>query len=112
MLSSTSFAYADSPTIYSVSVTQSSEPYYIDDGPVRHRTPPKSIVCTITPYGVNIPSVNVEDIIAYDVFTPVGDCIASFTSEQDFISFIYGINGTFEIRIHIDGYVFHGFTQL
>lgn len=112
MLSSTSFAYADSPTIYSVSVTQSSEPYYIDDGPVRHRTPPKSIVCTITPYGVTIPSVNVEDIIAYDVFTPVGDCIASFTSEQDFISFIYGINGTFEIRIHIDGYVFHGFTQL
>lgn len=112
MLSSTTFAYADSSTTYSVSVTQSSEPYYIDDGPVRHRTPPKSIICTITPDGVNIPSVSAEDIIAYDVFSPVGDCIASFTSEQDFISFIYGINGTFEIRIHIDGYVFHGFAQL
>lgn len=112
MLSPTTFAFADSPTTYSVSVTQSSEPDYIDDVPVRHRTPARPIICTITPDGVNIPSVDTEDIIAYDVFSPAGDCIASFTSEQDFITFIYGINGTFEIRIHIDGYVFHGYVDL
>lgn len=111
MLYSTTFAYADGSTAYSVSVTQSPEPEYVYDGPVRHRTPPRSVICTITPDGVNIPFVNAEDIIAYDVFSPAGDCIASFTSEQDFISFIYGINGTFEIRIHIDGYVFHGYAN-
>lgn len=112
MLSSATFAHADNSMTYSISVTQSSEPYYIDDGPVRHRTPARPIICTITPDSVNIPSVNTENIIAYDVFSPAGNCIASFTSEQDFISFIYDINGTFEIRIHIDGYVFHGFAQL
>lgn len=114
MLSSSTFAYADNSTTYSVSVTQSPEPEpeYVHDGPVRHRTPARPIICTITPDGVNIPSVNTEDIIAYDVFSPEGDCIASFTSEQDFISFIYGNNGTFEIRIHIDGYVFHGYANL
>ncbi len=45
------------------------------------------------------------------LISTVGDCITSFTSERDFISFIYGINGTFEIRIHIDGYVFHGYAN-
>lgn len=45
------------------------------------------------------------------LISTVGDCIASFTSERDFISFIYGINGTFEIRIHIDGYVFYGYAN-
>lgn len=108
MLSFTTFAFADNPTTHTVGVTQSSEPYYVDDGPVRHRTPPRPIICTITPDGVKIPSVNTEDIIGYDVFSPVGNCIASFTSEQDFISFIYGIHGIFEIRIHVDGYVYHG----
>ena len=112
MLSTATFAYADSPATYSVSVTQSSEPAYVYDPPTRHRTPARPIICTITPDGVNIPSVDTEDIMAYDVFSPAGDCIASFTSEQDFISFIYGINGTFEIRIHIDGYVFHGYVDL
>lgn len=110
MLSSTTFVHADSALTYSVSVTQSPEPYYIDDGQVRHRTPSRPIICTITPDGVNIPSVNTEDIITYDVFSSGGDCIASFTSEQDFISFLFSIKGTFEIRIHIDGYVFHGYA--
>lgn len=65
--------------------------------------PGKKILCTISQDGVNIPSVTPEEIISYDVYSSEGDCIATFTSEMDFVSFLYGISGTFEIRIHIEG---------
>ena len=112
ILSSAACAYADNVPTITVGVSQSSEPDYIDDDPVRHRSQAKKILCTISQDGVNIPSVTPEEIISYDVYSSEGDCIASFTSEMDFVSFLYGISGTFEIRIHIEGSVFHGFISL
>lgn len=111
MLSSTTSAYADATSI-TVTVTQDSEPEYVYDGPVRHRIPPRPIMCTITPDGVSIPSISTDDILSYDVYSPEGDSIVSFSEEQDFITFIYGNVGTYEIRIHITGYVFHGYVNL
>lgn len=112
MLSFSAFADDDSSTTYTVEVAQSIDPYIVDDGPVRHRTPPRPLICTISPNGINIQSVNTEEITAYDIYDTEGGCIASFTTEQDFISFIYSLDGTVEIRIHTDGYVFHGYVQL
>lgn len=115
MLSFSAYADYDSSTTYTVEVTQSSEqeePYYIYDGPVKHRTPPRPTICTITPDGINIPSVDTAEITAYDIYDTEGGCIATFTTEHDFNSFIYSFNGTVEIRVHTDGYVFHGYVQL
>lgn len=111
MLISSTHTYAENSVTYFINLIQCSEPDYIDDVPVRHRTAPRPIICAITPSGVNIPSVNTQDIIAYDVCSPAGDCIASFTSEQDFISFIYSINGIFEIRIHLESHLLRGYIQ-
>lgn len=113
MLSSATSAYADPTSItVTVTVTQDSEPEYVYDGPVRHRIPPRPIMCTITPDGVSIPSISADDILAYDVYSPEEDSIVTFSEEQDFITFIYGNVGTYEIRIHISGYVFHGYVNL
>lgn len=112
MLSFSAYADSDSSTTYTVEVTQSIDPYVVDNGPVRHRTPPRPLICTISTNGINIQSVNTEEIIAYDIYDTEGGCIATFTNEQDFISFIYSLEGTVEIRVHTDGYVFHGYVQL
>jgi hypothetical protein len=113
LLSTTAHVLADNDTpIYTFNVNQSPEPYYIDDGPVRHRSPSIPIVCTISSIGVFIPSITSDEILLYEVYNSDGDCIGSFTSDLDFISFIYKIKGYFEIRIHIEGYVFHGYIFL
>lgn len=112
ILSNPAYAFADDMPSITVGVTQKPEPDHIDDDPVRHRSRAKIIFCTISPYGVDIPSVAPEEVISYEVCSTEGDCIASFSSEMDFVSFLYGVSGTFEIRIHIEGYVFIGFISL
>lgn len=96
---------------FTVSVTQNSEPYYVDDGPVRQRIPSKSIICTICPNGIFIPSITVDDILYYEVYSLDNECLATCLSVTDFISLIYSVTETVEIRIHIDGYVFHGYID-
>jgi len=112
ILSSQAQASADNAPTYTVCVSQSSEPDKVDDGPVRQRMPSRPVICTISPDRVFIPSVNSDDILSYEVYDSEGSCMASFTSEADFIFFIYDTEGTVEIRIHVDGYVFHGFIDL
>lgn len=77
-----------------------------------HRAPSRSIVCVISPEGIYIPGISTEEILSYEVAIPEGECVASFVEDQDFISFIYTLNGAYEIRLHTEGYIFHGYIDL
>ncbi len=66
----------------------------IEEEPQGHRVPPGAIRCLIDLHeGVQIKSVNSEDILCYEVYTEDGVCEETFTDEQEFVSFIYSLSG-------------------
>jgi len=92
-----------------VSVDSDPDPVEIDPGPVKRRSGAKPLPCTITPEGVEIPGVSSNDILLYEVMSEGGECLATFVSEQEFITYINASKETLEIRLHINGFVLSGF---
>lgn len=104
--------FADENITYIVNVTTITEPENPDEAPTKIRTPPHIIVCTITKNGITVPSISKDEIYLYDIYDLSGDCLASFGSEQDFISFIYSVSDTIEIRLHTNKCVLRGYLYL
>ncbi|MDE6536596.1 MAG: hypothetical protein K2M13_00925 [Muribaculaceae bacterium] len=104
--------YADDGLTYTVTLTESEDPENYDIDFKKHRSFTLPLICTISSHGINISNVDSADIISYDLNTERGENIASYTSAEDFISLIYRLNGTYEIRIHTDGYSYHGHITL
>lgn len=112
ILSSTIIAHAQNNTMYVFNVSQNCEPEKVDDDPPKHRSHTRSLICTISSNGVCIPTVLPDDIYLYEVNDSTGRCMASFTSEEDFISFIFSTHGIVEIKFFVDGAIFQGCVSL
>lgn len=112
MLTGATIAKASDDTTYSVPMTEDWEPEYVDKHPGRNRMPARPTICTISLNGINIPNVSSQDIYFFEIYDSQENILGTYSTEQDFISFIYGITGTVEIRFHLDGYVLHGYLNL
>lgn len=62
--------------------------------------------------GVTVPGYNTEDILAYEVYTVDGDPVANFADEEDFITFIFFAEGTYEIRLQFEEVTLKGYISL
>lgn len=62
--------------------------------------------------GVTIPGHNTEDILGYEILTVDGDPVASFVDEEDFITFIFSAEGTYEIRLQFEEVTLKGYIDL
>jgi len=111
MFMATVSAYAEDGSSYEVSMDQESEPIYVKDPERGHRMPSKRINCTITTNGIYFSSMNVEEIISFEVYDRHGVCIASFIDEQDFLSFLFSTSGAVKIIFRTDGYLLRGFID-
>lgn len=84
----------------------------IDPDKINHRKPPRPIHSTISTSRIEIPSISSDDIISFDIcYDSTGDLIASYTSEEDFISSIYNMSENVEIRIYVNDYVLRGWLK-
>jgi DNA modification methylase len=110
MLLSAIVAYADDD--YVISLTKDYDPYQINGTTTKHRSQSKPVTCTITPDGVNIISLSSDDIYLFEVYDLYGNCIESFTSEHDFVDFVFSSSGEFVIRLYVDDYVLKGAIEL
>lgn len=87
------------------------EPEYVpepdDEG---HRAPSRLITATITPEGIVLPEQYSQSITLYEVYDENGEPLVEFSSESDFIDYVYASDSdVLEIRLHLDGYILRGF---
>lgn len=83
-----------------------------DLSPVGSRMPPRPLPILISQEGLSIPDINNDEITLYEVIDEYGTCLATFTTEAEFISFIFMNEGTIEIRFHLDEYILQGYLSL
>ena len=77
------------------------------------RLPSRPIKCTISlTDGVIIPGVNTSDIISYQIYDVSGIFIGMFSESDDFVSFLFSQNGTFEVRFTTEDYIYIGYVSL
>lgn len=108
----TPYIYASSDNSFIIGLTRSSHFDDEDDEVVKHRMPPRTLVCTITTDGVTISGVDETDIIMYEAYSEYGECVAAFASEQDFISWIFMASQSVELRFHTPTATYSGWFSL
>lgn len=61
--------------------------------------------------GCQIPGVNTNDILSYEVYDENLDCIGVFQDNLQFASFVLSYNNTMEIRVELEDFVFFGVIE-
>lgn len=80
----------------------------------RHRLPGRPIMCSIdSETGVSIPGVDSSEIISFEIYDESGElCFATFNNEQDFVSFLFSLEGNYVIRFVTDEKQYKGYVSL
>jgi hypothetical protein len=110
VLLSSMMAYANNDIV--VSLTEDYDPYQNNGTSTKHRTKSKQVTCIIADNGVTIADLSSDDIFQFEVYDSTDNCIESFTSESDFIDFVFHSSGEFKIRLYTDDFVFKGKIEL
>jgi len=85
----------------------------IDPDVTGHRAPARPIFGTISQdTGINIPNIELEEIVSYEIYDENQNCIASFPDETDFITYLFSCSGEIEIRLNLTDYSLVGFLIL
>lgn len=72
------------------------------------RMPSAPVMCVISENGITIDGADTNEITLYEVYDDSGYCLVSYSSERDFISFLYNTDMDVELRLYADGYVYSG----
>lgn len=80
----------------------------------RHKIPGRPISCTLsTETGVNIPGLETSEIISFDVYDLSGElCLASFSNDMEFVTFLFSLEGDYTLRFMTDGRIYTGYISL
>ncbi|MDE5877059.1 MAG: hypothetical protein K2H47_06150 [Muribaculaceae bacterium] len=77
------------------------------------RLPSRPIECYLSlTEGVVIPTVDIPEIISYEIYDLSEACIGIFSEADDFVSFLFSQSGSFEVRFTTDEYIFVGYITL
>lgn len=116
MLSSlNAFALLPSYTISVVKVAIDEEPDKVKEPNRRHRIPPSPIECVITTDGIELMSVSesVSDVLSFEIWDAESEfCVASFSTESEFISVLFSMTGEFQVRFIFADYELVGYVKL
>ena len=82
--------------------------------PNRHRMPGKQIMCTIdSENGVSIEGISSADILSFDIYDASGElCFASYNNEDDFVDFLFSLEGEYVIQFVTTDKTYTGFISL
>lgn len=84
----------------------------IDPKPTKKRSGGQLIPCEITVDGISISGMDTSGISLYEALDINGVQLASFESEQEFISYLFTVEETVKIRFYIDGFTLSGFLYI
>lgn len=97
-------------TLICVMTKTDPDPTEIDTLPSKRRSGAKPVMCEITYESISVENVPTESILLYEVYAEEGSCLAEFSSESDFIDYVYASDSdVLEIRLHLEGYVLRGY---
>ena len=85
------------------------DPTEVDPGPTKKRSKGKQLPCEITIDGISISGVDTSGINLYEVLDIDGITLASFETEQEFLTYLFTLEETVGIRLYFDGFVLSGF---
>lgn len=110
-------AGATSPTTVSYQVQlykvyAQEEPRHPDPDK-RHREHPAPLPCQISvDEGIRIPGINVSEIESFEIYDTEGNCVAAYSSEQDFIDTLPTLHGEYQLRFVTDDFDLRGWIYL
>lgn len=109
-LSPSWFAFADNGN--SKTVPLKKEKRHEKDVPpdkFGHRKPTAPVLCVIGEFGLTIDDSENPQIYLYEAYNEDGFCVASYSSEVDFIEFIINTNReNVELRFYTDNFIYSG----
>ena len=85
--------------------------YKKGDPSKRDRMPARPVNCSISREGVSINGAAAA-IESFEVRDPEGNVVALFSTEQEFISFIFSSEGEFELIFRLPSRTLHGFINI
>lgn len=87
-------------------------PTEVDPRPSKKRSGGQQIPCEITLNGISISGMDTSDIYLFELRTENGELLNSFVSEHEFITYLYTLDETVEIRLYFEDFVLGGFLHL
>lgn len=88
------------------------EQYPEADPVVHHRVPPHPISCIITENGVEIPGVDSDDIILYEIYSENNECMGSTTNFDEFLSILESLSGEYMLQFTTVEKVYIGIVSI
>lgn len=83
-----------------------------DDKRGPHRAPGMAIICSMTEDGVEIPGVDKDEILAFEIYDADGCIISSYDNAIAFTDCLFSLSGDYEIRLLTREYIYIGYIQL
>lgn len=93
---------------FSTTLKKDPKPGKIEDDPTKRRLPSAPVYCTITPQGITLSQVEINDVLTFEAFDNQGNCVSSFTTEPDFVSFLFSTTGIAKISFVLEDYTLSG----
>lgn len=87
-------------------------PIYADEPGQPHRSCPSLVLCTMTTKSISISGIDISEVYSFDVLNSDGLLIAKFSTESDFLDFIFSNRGYFEIRLLSAQYTLSGWIEI
>lgn len=72
------------------------------------RMPATPVMCVISENGITIEGIDSGHITSYEVYDEDGHCLTSYSSERDFIAFIFQTESEVELRLYTNNFVYSG----
>lgn len=88
------------------------DPTDMDQRPTRKRSGGQRLPCEITLNGISISGIDTSGISLYEVLDIDGITLASFETEQNFLTYLFTLEETVGIRLYLDGFVLSGFLNI
>lgn len=109
LLTSIITGYADNKPSYNIQLTQS---IYIDDEPHGNRMPPRPINCIICADWITISDIDISDVTSYNICTKNGTLVNSFSECQDFLNFLFSLQGNYLIQFQTSHIILTGYINI
>lgn len=79
----------------------------------RQREHPAPILCHISVTdGIRIPGINVSEIESFEIYDTEGNCVAAYSSEQEFIDTLPTLHGEYQLCFVTDDFDLRGWIYL
>lgn len=105
VVSAQAIAIAADDKNYTVPVTPGEKLEYVDDGPIKNRAPSLRIICTISQSEGITMNGHAFNFLSYEIWDTEGEiCFGAFTDETAFISYLFSIEGEYQLRFITEEY--------